>query len=115
MKRKLAALFVLFALAFPVSAAKPDRIVEFHDATLVLQDKPCEIGAILASVEPKLRKNIKGGMVVPKEGDVKPFKLCYVEQKTTEGQAIIGIVDEYGNGGAIEAEAAVPVQRGVQI
>lgn len=101
---------MLCVLAAPVWSAKPDRIVEFPDATLLLQDKPCEIGLLLAQVEPQHRHKLRGGAVLPKADGAVPHKLCYVEQKTKEGVDILSVIDEYGNGAAMRADEAIPLE-----
>jgi len=94
-------------LLLAAPAKTPDRTVEFADATLLFQDKPCEIGAVLASVEPSERAKVKGGMVVPKYEGANPHKLCYVELEH-EGQKYVALVDEVGNSGAIMLEDLIP-------
>jgi hypothetical protein len=99
MKRFLAVLALFSALAL---AAPGDRELAFDNATLTLTKGPCNIGQILAEVNPQHRKHLKGGTVQYKTGRV--AKLCYMEQ-----DGVVGLRDEDGFQTIIPAEAFEPV------
>jgi len=83
----------------PVASAPSARHLELEDVFLLLEDKPCEIGAVRAEADPSIRHRVKGGLVVVKQAGIAPLKLCYFEDG-----GLVAIVDEQGQSALIPAE-----------
>lgn len=85
-------------------ATAETRMVKLQNGHLLLENKPCEIGTILAGVNPETRAKLKGGIVYIKDLDVS-MKICYLDT----GQWI-GVMDEIGGQLLIPAEVFNPVK-----
>lgn len=93
-----------------MAQALPDRVLILQDVALVLQNKKCESGAILAQADPSIRPLLKGGFVQPHAPGAEKVRLCYLED---DGQ--IGIVDEQGRSGVFPSTIFAPAKPKVSI
>lgn len=95
----LIVLLVLFALPAVAAdrAPKPDRIRHYTNAVAVIQDKPCEVGLVLANTRPEVKAELRGGTITFNASDsggrVGSRKLCWLE---VDGE--VYIIDEDLNG-----------------
>lgn len=72
MKRILVGLLWVALIGCAISSAQsasPDRIGVFTNATIVLREKPCDIGLVLASAPPEVKRTLKGGTITYNASD----------------------------------------------
>lgn len=101
MKSIIAVLFLALVAAggLALSASAPDRVLEFRNVVVTLQDKPCDVKVLIDGVPLESRHRLKAGTARYNGADPlgragQTRKLCYMEHE----EAVVAVDEDLAVG-----------------